>query len=131
MVQRNSNVYDEDLILQASVTKTASFNGTGVAIKLQKNQVAKAVIDVSAIDTDDADEAYVAALEVSDDDTTYLQVGRSELSVDDTPTIGRYEIPVLGSGVEKVIASATHARLRVELSGTTPSITYSGFLTKV
>lgn len=112
---------DSNLAIQASVTKTADFNGAGLDLGegFDPGGVGKvfaAVIDVTAIDFTSSDETYAFHLEESDDDATYVDAG---VPVD---------VDEVGVHVAKGIVTKRYVRLVLDVDGSTPSITYSAHL---
>lgn len=110
---------DAALELQASVTKTASFNGA--ALNLGDGYapgglgaIVAAVIDVTAIDTTSGNETYAFKLQQSaDGSTNWTDIG---------PSVSATAVGVI---IAKGIVTTENIRLVLTAGGTTPSITYS------
>lgn len=122
--------YDSSTVLQASTTETASGQSTGFAITLDDSYEGQAKIVVSAIDFTTQDETYVMDLEVYDG-TAWWKIGG--VSIPGANGAGIYPIAFLGGAASKMAVNGniTQARLNWTLGGTSPSITFEGFLTKV
>jgi hypothetical protein len=121
---------DSLLVLQASTTKTADFQSTAVtAPTIDNDYMGKAIINVTACDDADADETYLMYLE-DYDGTTYRKVGCVEIPAGVT---GIYEIAYSGASAAKhaVAADIEGVRVNLDVSGTTPSITFEAFLADV
>ena len=120
---------DNNLVLQSQVTKTADFESEKLAVDLTGVLNAKAVVNVTACKSTDGDETYLMYLEVYDG-TTYRKVGMVEIP---RGVVGKYEIPFAGQTAEKMAigASIDGIRLNLDVNGTTPTIGYNGFITKL
>lgn len=114
---------DANLILQASVTKAASFNSTGVDLGSGFapggfGQPVLAGIKITAIETDTGNETYTFHLEESDDDSSYTQCGQASASQSATGAL------CIGGFVSK-----RYVRLVLTAGGTIATgITYEGWL---
>jgi hypothetical protein len=117
-------------VLQASVTKTADFDstaidtGSGVAPGQSPSGATPglpvvAVINVSAIDTSDGNETYQFTVQESDDNSTFTAASIKTA----TTTILATGSFLIGAFIKK-----RYVRLDLDVSGTTPSITYSAYL---
>lgn len=122
--------YDASLVLQSRVTKTASFNSTGVDngggyAPGGVGAPMAAVVDVTAGDRANSDETYTFTLQESDDDSTYTAAGPSvAVTVSGTTfTTGAISVPGF--------VSKRYVRLALTITGTTPSITYSAHLVPI
>lgn len=112
---------DKRLLLQDTVTKTASFDspgldlGAGFAAGTPGRRVTGLVAVVSR-DTASGNEAYAFTLQESADNVTFAACG--------VPT------PVEDRGVAVVrgVARQRYVRLALVATGTTPSITYKAWL---
>jgi len=125
---------DENLILQAAVTKTSNF--TGAWLDLGANfapgglgmPVAGAV-DVTAADRSSSDETYNFLLEETDPDSG----GSPDASKIVTASVPK-AVTVSGSSstvgtlLVKGFVAKRFVRLSLVVSGTTPSVSYSGYL---
>jgi hypothetical protein len=112
---------DAALVLQASVTKTTSFNSAGLDLGSGfapggLGVALAAVVQVTAIDTSSGNEAYSITLEQSDDNATFAPAGAS--------------LAVAATGVFAANGRITkrYVRLVMTAGGTTPSITYKAWL---
>lgn len=113
---------DDSLLLQDTVTKTATFNSAGLDLGTGftpggRGQQACAVIDVSAIDRTSGDETYTFKLQQSSDNSTFADCGVACASLTATGVIA----------VDGII-SQEYVRLVMTAGGTTPSITYKAWL---
>ncbi len=114
---------DAEMLLEgaAGVTKTADYvgasldHGSGYAPGSIGQPVA-AVAQVSALDLANADETYSFVLEESDDNATFTAAGPI-ISVTQTGTLS---VPGF--------LSKRYTRLKLDVGGTTPSITYIAHL---
>ena len=121
------SIKDSLLVLEASTTKTADYQSTAItAPDLDNDYIGKAVIPVTACDFTTTDETYIMYLEVYDG-TSYYKVGCVEIPGGVT---GTYEIGFSGRSakLQAVAADIEGVRLNLDVSGTTPSITFEGFL---
>jgi len=116
------NVSDAKLALQASVTKTASFDsaaldlGSGYAPG-GAGQPMAAAVSVSAVDTTSSDETYNFTLQESDDGSTgWAACGAAAAA------------SAVGGVLAKGFVTKRYVRLSLAIAGTTPSITYSATL---
>jgi hypothetical protein len=115
---------DANLSLQASVTKTASFNGAGVNLKSgTPRRGLKARVLYSAASNASGSNSVTFTIEHSDDDSTYalLASGAADaVALGTTAKAGQLFIPFE--------TSKPYVRLVATVSGagSTPTITYSG-----
>ena len=117
---------DSQLLLQASVTKTASFNSTGVDLGAGfapggGGKPVQAVVTYSAADFTTGDEAYSFKLQDSPDNSTFTD--RSAGVVAPVSASAPSGSIVVGAFLQQ-----RYVRLVATLAGTTPSITYSAYL---
>ncbi len=114
---------DAALQLNASQTKTATFNGVGIDLKAVKaarvGQPVAAFVDVTARDFTTTDETYTAVLEESDDNSSFAACG----PIITISAVGKLNVPGF--------LSKRYARLTVTLGGTTPSLTYQAWIAPV
>lgn len=82
---------------------------------------------VSAMDTGNADEVYDLYFEV--DTTDQFSSAKEVARIKGIPAVGYYEVPVSSKLIEKLEAGATHIRARLDVTGTTPSMTYGAWMT--
>lgn len=122
-------IFDKSLELKASGTITATETGTALAMPIGKVWSARAMFEVTALDRTSADETYVISLEVSSDN--FSTVTKQIAALVSLTATGRYEIGFTGAQIEAVCPGATHIRHKVTVGGTTPSMTFSAFLTKI
>jgi hypothetical protein len=110
-------IQDVQLRLQASVTKTASFNstaldlGSGFAPK-GGGQPMQGIVPVTALDTTSGDETYAFKLQESDDNSTFTDM---------TPAVSATAVSTVAC---KGFVTKRYVRLVLTAAGTTPSITY-------
>ncbi|MGE5610858.1 MAG: hypothetical protein ACM359_16525 [Bacillota bacterium] len=112
---------DEELRLEESITKTATFDGTTKDLGLRYapgglGQQAAAVVQVSAMDTESTDETYKMVLQESADGETWTDAG----PIISVTEVGAISIPGW--------ISKQYARVKLDVGGTTPSITYEAWL---
>lgn len=115
---------DAKLALQASVTKTATFNGTGLSIPTgtPKNKPLYARVIVTDAVTSSGAGTATFRLRYSADDSTYAGISETadtELTLSTTTQTGEFFIPLV----------TTKAYVRLELSaitGTGATVTYQG-----
>jgi hypothetical protein len=112
---------DEDLRLESSITKTADFDGASKDMGLGYapggiGQQVAAVVSISALDTASTDETYKFVVEESSDNSTFTPAGPI--------------ITVTATGVVSIPAwlSKRYVRLKLDVGGTTPSVTYQAWL---
>lgn len=125
-----SDLKDSLLVLQASTTQTADYQSTAItAPDLDNDYIGKVVIPVTACDFTTGDETYIIYLEVYDG-TSYYKAGCVEIPGGVT---GVYEIGFSGRSAAKmaVAAAIEGARINLDVSGTTPSITFEAYLAPV
>jgi hypothetical protein len=120
---------DDALILSASATITTDTNGTAVSYNPSNDLYGQVVVSVTACDFTTGDETYLLWLEVNDG-TTWRKLAGIQIPGGVT---GTYRMPFSGESARKmaVAAALTQVRPVVDVSGTTPSITFSSFLTKL
>ena len=82
-------------------------------------------INVTALDTADADETYIISAEV---DTAAAFSSAVEVGSLTVTAAGSYEIPLSSKWVTNLEAAADFVRVKATLAGTTPSLTYGAFL---
>jgi hypothetical protein len=112
---------DTQLVLQDTVTKTASFTSAGKDLGSGYapgglGQPVAAVVNVTALDTADGNETYVFALHESDDNVSYAAAGATA------------EALAVGTVAVKARIKSRYVRLVLTAAGTTPSITYKAWL---
>ncbi|QOV90895.1 hypothetical protein [Humisphaera borealis] len=111
---------DANLMLQASVTKTATFNSTALDLGQGfapggAGKPMSANVFVSSMDTDDGNETYTFALQDSADNATFV-------------ARGSVAVTAAGTGVIGAVIKQRYVRLVLTTTGTTPSITYLAYL---
>lgn len=122
------------LIAKDGIAKTASFNGTAItldeldgywnnAAELADDVFAIAV-NVTALDTGNADETYTIELEFGPVGFG-TSIKTSKLTI---PAIGQYVILVDADTLRKMKANGAAIRLAATLAGTTPSITLHAWI---
>lgn len=117
---------DTQLQLQASTTKTASFNSAGVDLgsgfaPAGGGQPMQAIVNYSAGDFTTGDETYKFQLTESSDNVTFTAC--SALVAAPVTVAAPAGAITIGATVQK-----RYVRLEAVLAGTTPSITYLGWL---
>ena len=123
-------VLDIEQLFAEAVTLTATgVLGSSVDLKGLGLSNGTLVIQVSALDVDDADETYDIDIEMSTDDATWVKVGcvsDAELKAAALPGAGRILKPVHNQGSEMY----RYVRLNVTIAGTTPSVTLTAHLSE-
>ena len=130
--------YDSELLLEAGTTaRTADGNGSAGILDLGSGQYdGMVVIDISAIKITANDELYEIILEGSDSashasgisEICRYHFGPNEVlngNTDTDSTTGRYYVPFT---TWQNAATKRYVRLRYEISGTSPSITFKAFI---
>lgn len=126
---------DADQVLQASVTKTASFNsawldlGEGYDASGSIGQPVAAVVNVTAADRANSDETYIFKLQQTTPDAN--GAADDAAAADISPSVAvavSGTDATLGNLVPRGLVTARFVRLVLTAAGTTPSITYSGKL---
>ncbi len=117
---------DSQLLLQASVTKTTSFNSAGVDLGSGfapggGGKPVQAIVTYTAGDFTTGDETYSFKLQDSPDNSTFTD--RSPAVVAPVSASAPAGSIVIGAFVQQ-----RYVRLVATLAGTTPSITYSAYL---
>ena len=128
-----ARIYDNALELRdvADGAETSTANETAINFDCRIIEEYKAVINVTAMDFTTGDESYVFDISVSD------LVGGTFTKIAQLPDIGSatgtgtYEIPLSGQLAAQLDADSDWIRIGCTLAGTTPSITYGAYLTKV
>ena len=121
-------IFDKQLELRdgtaAAITSTTS--ETGINVDLTALTDYKVAINVTALDTADADEVYTLTIE-----TDSLAAFTDAPVVQGTvvvATTGRHIVSLNRDNITKLDANAAAIRVKATLAGTTPSITYGAFL---
>lgn len=118
--------YDADLLLEDEdgVTKTADYDGASLDLGSGYapggvGQPMAAVVVVSDLDLASSDETYAFTLQESADDSTFTDCGPA--------------IEVTGTGTVSVpgFVSERYVRCQLDVSGTTPSATYTAHLVPI
>jgi hypothetical protein len=112
---------DQSLVLQTTVSKTASFNSAGLDLGAGfapggLGRAMAAVVHVTAIDQSSSNETYSFLLEDSADNVTFAPIGAS-VSADG-----------IGAFAATGRVTRRYVRLALTASGTTPSVTYKAWL---
>ncbi len=120
---------DNATILTASATVTSDTNGTAVNYNPSNDLYGQVVVAVTACDFTTGDESYLLYLEVNDG-TTWRKVAGIQVPGGVT---GIYRMLYAGETVKKmaVAGAITQCRAVIDVGGTTPSITFQSFLTKI
>ncbi|HEX8916851.1 MAG TPA: hypothetical protein VF796_31160 [Humisphaera sp.] len=112
---------DKRLLLQDTVTKTASFDsaavdlGAGYAPGGPGQRVA-GIVAVVARDVSSGNETYAFALQESDDSATFAACGTATA------------VAANGVALVRAVVTKRFVRLSMSAGGTTPSITYKAWL---
>ena len=132
MGNRVSNIYDADLVLRtAGTAETSTASETGVEFAVRNIDDYKAVIVYSGLDFTTTDETYVFSIEVSDVVAgTYTAIATLP-DIGSAVDSGRLDIPLNGKIAEQLDADSAFIRVTATLGGTTPSVDYDCYLTKV
>lgn len=132
MNRRVQAIVDVELFLRESGTpETATAAETGIEFPVRNIDEYKAVINYSGLDFEETNETYVFSIEVSDVvGGTYTAIATSP-DMGSTTTSGRLDIPLNGKIAEQLDADSAFIRVNATLGGTTPSVDYECFLTKV
>lgn len=132
---------DANTLFGEGVTLTATGNvqknGSDVVLKIGKGRQDMAlVIDVTSYDATDGDELYTFLLQGADaanfsgsiENLAMLEIGPTAARTGGARTspTGRYAIPVSNDLMDEF----TYLRLRLIAGGTTPSITFSAWLSE-
>jgi hypothetical protein len=131
--RRASRIFESALELRPVTdgAETATANETAVAFDARIIEEYKAVIHVTALDFTTTDESYIFDISVSDaQGGTFTKVATLP-DIGSADALGIYEVPLSGSLVDALDADADWIRVGVTLAGTSPSVTYGCFLTKV
>lgn len=114
---------DTLLILQSSVTKTASFNSTGVDLGTKRHRELTARVIFSAATNASGSNSVTFTVEQSSDNSTYYTVAsgaKNVVNLSTTAQTGEIYIPFTPT-MQYVRLVATFAG-----AGSTPTITYQG-----
>ena len=112
---------DAQLLFQDTTTRTASFNtpsvdrGAGFSPG-GLGKPAAAVVQVTALDTADGNEAYTFTLQESADNVTFTTAGAAAA------------VTAAGAHAARGWLTKRYVRLALSASGTTPSITFKSYL---
>lgn len=134
VIKRHAYTFDADLELRdvGDGAETSSADEAGIAFEPRSDEVYGVVVDITAIDAADGTETYAFVVD-TDSLAAFtdspVEVGR--LTYPRSAGTGRIVIPIAGVTVEKLDSDAAAIRVGVELGGTTPSITYGAFLTRL
>jgi hypothetical protein len=112
---------DNNLRLESSITKTADFAGTAFDLGSGfaaggAGQPFSAVVDVSAFDFTTEDETYAVTIQESADNSTWANI---------SPAV---DVGATGVKAIPVFVSSRYVRINLDVGGTSPSITYEGWL---
>lgn len=117
--------------------ETADAAETGVALNLltdaywdndeQADGKIAVSIHVTAADYTTGDEEYDLYFEV--DTASNFPSAKEVARLKGVPTTGYYEVVIPTQLIEALEAGATHLRVRLDVTGTTPSITYGAWMT--
>jgi len=111
---------DAELSLQESITKAVTFSGDALDLgsgrEFSPGRPITVVVDVSAIDTADGDETYSFKLEESADNNAWTDASAAKAAT----AVGVLTFPAT--------LTKRYQRLTVTIAGTTPSVTYAGWI---
>jgi hypothetical protein len=112
---------DANQVLQAAVTKTASFDSAGLDLGAGFSPGGlgtpmAAVITITALDAVTGDETYTFTLQESDDNNTFVACGAAKA------------VTAVGVVAVKGLVTKRYVRLSLVEAGTTPSLSYSAAL---
>jgi hypothetical protein len=117
--------------------ETADASEAGVLLNLltdaywdndeQPNGIITVNVHVSAMDETTGDEVYDIYFEVdtASNFPSAIEVARLKA----VPAAGYYQVAIPSQLIEALEAGATHLRARLDVTGTTPSITYGAWMT--
>lgn len=137
MANRTQRIVDTLLYLRdvTAGAETSTAAETGIAFDCRKVDQYKAVFNVTAVDGTTGDETVTLSIGVSD------QVGGTYTTIATTPALAgstwdsavpfTVELPLNGSVAETLDADSDFIQCKATLAGTSPSVTYGCFLTKV
>ena len=132
MTNRASRIYDGDLALRTSGTAiTTTTSATGIEFPVRNINEYKAVVAYNGMDFTTTDESYVFSIQISD------VVGGTYTILATVPDIGSatasgfLDIPLNGKLAEQIDSDSAFIRVTATLGGTTPSIDFDCWLTKV
>lgn len=121
----------------ADGAETADASEAGVLLNLltdaywdndeQPNGIVLINVHVSAFDFTTGDEVYDLYFEV--DTASNFPSAKEVARIKTVPGVGYYQVPVSRQLIEALEAGATHIRARLDVTGTTPSITYGAWMT--
>lgn len=135
MTNRTQRIIDTALMLRdiADGAETSTANETAISFDCRKIGEFKAIINITAVDGTTGDETYAFDISVSDlVGGTFTKVATLPALVGQNLTAPLVlEIPLSGPGCEQLDADSDWIRIGCTLAGTSPSITYGAFLTKV
>jgi len=125
-LSEKAGIIDANLILSASVTKTADFTtATPIKLPASLNGQLKALVNVTAITFDDGDETYHFAVEKSaSSGGTFEEVGSRYFSSGVVDDVGIYSIPFIAD------ADKPYVKITLDVAGTTPSVTFESYVTR-
>lgn len=135
MTNRTQRIIDVALQLRDSAdgAETSSANETAIAFDCRHIGEYKAVVFIQSIDGADGNETYTFDISVSD------VIAGTFTKIAQTPAIAgngvsaplALEIPLSGKLADQFDNDAAFIRVGCTLAGTTPSINYDAYLTKV
>jgi hypothetical protein len=113
---------DDQLLLEDTVTKTANFSSTALDMGSGfapggRGQDVCAVVSITAIDQVTGDETYTLVLEESSDNGTFTPI---------SPAVAHAATGVTAALKGKL--KNRYVRIKLTVSGTTPSLTYKAWL---
>lgn len=132
MTKRVQAIVDVELFLRESGTPiTATAAETGIEFPVRNIDEYKAVINYSGLDFGDANETYVFSIGISDVVAGTYTIIATSPDMGALGATGRLDIPLNGKLAEQLDADAAFIQVKATLGGTSPSVDYECFLTKV
>lgn len=111
--------------------ETASAAEVGVAFDPDNYDYVVVAINVTAIDSADADETYVLTVESDTAAAETNNVAQATLPNIRAIGTGMYQVVLHAGTIKKLDSDAAYLRVKATLGGTTPSITYGAWLAPV
>lgn len=132
MTNRTQRIYDVDLALRASGTAiTTTTSATGVEFAVRNINEYKAVVAYNGMDFTTTDETYVFSIQISDVVAGTYTILATAPDIGSATSSGFLDIPLNGMLAEQLDADSAFIRVTATLGGTSPSIDFDCWLTKV
>ena len=115
---------DANTLIENAITKTADFDGTTFDFGAGyapggPGQAMAAVIQATALDLTTTDETYAFIIQESADNATWVTISAS------------VALTAVGAKAIPVFISQRYVRAKLDVGGTTPSITYSAWMVPI